>query len=213
MLNTSDPMQLIIDTAQTSLSVRDKCFYIEKESLARKINPQRVSSIAIHTNCTLRANVIRLAAQHQIPLLFFHSLGKLQARLWSPYFANTAALRKKQLVFADSPQATLWVIRLLQVKTAEQIKNLRQLARRQPAQMTSVEESTERIQHSCDKMEQWAQLPPKEARHHLMGLEGAISRSYFQSLQLFMPPGFAFAKRSRRPALDPFNAALNYPTA
>lgn len=78
-------MQIVIDTANTKISVKDKCFFIENESTARQISPKRLTSIAITTNCGLNAAVIRLAAHHQIPILFFNHFGTLQARLWSPY--------------------------------------------------------------------------------------------------------------------------------
>ena len=47
-------------------------------------------------------------------------------------------------------------------------------------------------------------------RATLMGLEGSISRYYFKALGSFLPEDFHFEKRSRRPALDYFNACLNY---
>ena len=43
-----------------------------------------------------------------------------------------------------------------------------------------------------------------------MGLEGTAGRAYFQCLSKLMPEKYQFEGRSRRPAKDPFNAALNY---
>ena len=44
----------------------------------------------------------------------------------------------------------------------------------------------------------------------LRGWEGAAGRRYFEALATLMPPDYAFEKRSKRPALDRFNALLNY---
>jgi CRISPR-associated protein Cas1 len=43
-----------------------------------------------------------------------------------------------------------------------------------------------------------------------MGFEGSISRHYFRAINKVLPVGFKFEKRSRRPAMDYFNASLNY---
>ena len=43
-----------------------------------------------------------------------------------------------------------------------------------------------------------------------MGIEGTIARVYFQTLGQVLPPDYQFERRSRRPARDVFNAALNY---
>jgi len=44
----------------------------------------------------------------------------------------------------------------------------------------------------------------------LRGWEANASRIFFQAISHNLPKEFAFAKRSKRPALDPFNASLNY---
>ena len=43
----------------------------------------------------------------------------------------------------------------------------------------------------------------------LMGYEGIVARQYFQALGKIVPKDFAFAKRSKRPPKDPFNAMLS----
>ena len=43
-----------------------------------------------------------------------------------------------------------------------------------------------------------------------MGFEGTAGRAYFQCLSKLMPEKYIFKGRSRQPAKDPFNAALNY---
>jgi len=79
-----------------------------------------LTSIAVTTNCQFNATAIKLAAINQVPIYFFNSLGEPQARLWSPYFTNTAELRKNQLKFGFSKAATKWIISLLKRKTALQ---------------------------------------------------------------------------------------------
>jgi len=47
-------------------------------------------------------------------------------------------------------------------------------------------------------------------RDIILGLEGTAGRSYFRCISGLLPQKYRFSERSRRPARDPFNAALNY---
>jgi len=203
-------MQIIIDTADTSITVKNKCFFFQNKATSRQISPKRISSIAITSNCNLNASAIKLAANHQVPILFFNNFGTIQARMYSPYFVNLAALRKKQLVFSESEAATEWIIRILKKKTTRQIQNLRRLAKQQPKHQSAVSLAIEKIKKIITQTDQIENKKIAQIRHTLMGYEGNISRQYFQILNLFLPENFKFEKRSRRPALDFFNAGLNY---
>jgi CRISP-associated protein Cas1 len=59
-------------------------------------------------------------------------------------------------------------------------------------------------------MTQLADQPDPDWANRMMGLEGTLARRYWQTLSKALPDDFDFDKRSRRPAEDPFNAALNY---
>ena len=203
-------MQIIIDTADTGITVKNKCFYFQNKTTSRQISPKRISSIAITSNCTLNAAVVKLAANHQVPILFFNNFGAIQARIYSPYFVNLAGLRKKQLLFSLSPLATDWIIELLKKKTARQIINLQQLSRRKLKHKKASLVAIHKIETIISQTDQIINKPIGEVRNTLMGYEGSISRQYFQTLNLFLPPEFKFKTRSRRPALDYFNASLNY---
>ena len=203
-------MQIIIDTTDTAITVKNKCFFFQNKTTNRQISPKRISSIAITSNCTLNAAVIKLAANHQVPILFFNNFGTIQARMYSPYFVNLAQLRKKQLLFAMSPMATDWVIEILKKKTTRQIMNLQRLGKRKPKHQAAVSWSVEKIERIISQTSEIQNMKITEIRNTLMGYEGSISRQYFQTLNLFLPDLFKFEKRSRRPGLDFFNAGLNY---
>jgi len=203
-------MQIIIDTADTSITVRNKCFFFQNKTTSRQISPKRISSIAIISNCNLNASAIKLAAHHQVPILFFNNFGTIQARMYSPYFVNLAELRKKQLVFSESEAATDWIISILKKKTNRQIQHLQRLTQQQPKHQAAVSIAVEKIKPTINQTDQIKKKKITEVRQTLMGYEGNISRQYFQTLNLFLPKNFKFEKRSRRPALDFFNAGLNY---
>jgi len=50
----------------------------------------------------------------------------------------------------------------------------------------------------------------EENRQKIMGIEGTISRIYFESISKLMPEKYKFQGRSRNPAIDEFNCLLNY---
>lgn len=203
-------MQLIIDTSKTALTVKNSSFYISNQTIKRLINPNRIDSIAITTHCNINAAAIKLAAQQQIPIYFFDTLGEVQARLCSPYFTNLAKLRRQQLQLYDSPAATQWVISMLKRKTTLQIQTLKQQSRFRMALIDPIEKDITNMGNRLENLEMYANQPIDLCRNHILGIEGNLSKIYFKNISLLMPKPFKFIKRSRQPALDYFNAALNY---
>lgn len=203
-------MQLVIDTANTSLTVRNKCFYIQNKSIKRQISPKRISSIAITTNCTLNSTVIKLAANNEVPILFYNNFGTIQARICSPYFVNLAKLRKKQLIFVETIFATKWIIKLMEIKTSEQTENLKYFSSKQTKNKEEIQNKIKRINEISKNIIKLSKNKLDDIRNELMGYEGSISRIYFDGINCLMPNGFDFETRSRRPAVDFFNSALNY---
>lgn len=208
--HTFSIMQLIIDTANTSLSVKNHSFFISNRSTQRIINPSRVDSIAVTTNCLINVSAIKLAAEHQVPIFIFDMLGNIKARMWSPYFINTAELRKLQLKFYDSNAATAWVLTLLKRKTTLHIQTLMQLSRNRSGFSSQIESDTNQMAIYLSKLEPYYLLQIDKCRGSILGIEGNLSKLYFKNLSALLPDSFKFEKRSRRPALDHFNAALNY---
>lgn len=203
-------MQLIIDTANTGISVKNKAFFIEKENISKQISPKRITSIAITTNCNINAAAIKLAAINEIPIYFFNQFGTMQARMSSPYFKNIALIRKNQILFYNTPQATNWIIEILQKKVFLQTETLRRLAKKQTKHKTETEKNIKQLLLTLQKTEQYKDIPVEICRNNILGLEGNISKRYFKAFQCFLPEQFRFNKRTRRPAQDYFNSALNY---
>ncbi len=203
-------MQLIIDTTQTKLEVKNKSFFISNETTERMISPKRISSIAITTHCQVNTAVIKLAANQQIPIYFYNNFGTIQARMCSPHLINLASLRRKQLLFYDQPEATNWVLNTLTQKTLLQIKHLQQLSARKPRHKTAVETASQKMTTYLNKTKTLRNKHLDDVRKKLLGIEGNLSKVYFKHLALFMNGAFSFDKRSRRPATDLFNAGLNY---
>ena len=196
-------MQLILNTKDLEISRLRGLFFIEAPNGdKRSISPRKVSSIAVTQSCKLHTGAMELAAAHEIPIYLLNAIGKVISRMGAPNFQSIATLRRRQVEFLVSLEASRWVTGLYLLKTEGQVNNLLQMQAKHPAAAS--------IKAIARKADDLAKLPMAEAGVKIMAMEAAIARQYWQALAQWLPPECDFEKRSRRPAQDPFNAALNY---
>ncbi len=203
-------MQLILDSRGLQLQKKGNLFEVVSEKGSRSISPAKLTSIAITSTVVLHTDAIVLSIKNKIPILFFDRIGKARARLWSPYFESIATLRRQQVHFAETTEATSWMVDLFLLKTDSQIANLRFLATKVGGQRTTLDSAADLIKQQARQFEQFREQLIEECRNNIMGTEGAIARMYWQALGGALPRQYAFTKRTRQPAEDIFNAALNY---
>ena len=165
---------------------------------------------AVTAACTLSSKAVMLAARHQIPILFFNRMGEAEARLWSPYFSSLAELRRQQALFVGSVDATAWLVRLFMKKTEGKAALLHWLKNRRPGLADDLALAMGGMHTIAADYGELTGQPPALCSNSLMGIEGSIARCYWQAVAPCLPPGLHAGTRSRRPALDPFNATLNY---
>ncbi len=204
-------MQLLLDTRGLVVKLRNRCFLVRHEQTERLVSPHKVSSIAVTQGCLLSSGAIQLAAQHQIPIYFFDSIGNVQASLQSPRFGTIATLRRKQVFFADSPAATGWIMEVFGHKNRQQAELLRYLTNRRPSASEALEQALRQLtpEEPLLPPDQLTQ-PLATIRPTLLGKEGSQARTYWEAVAAALPEALTFGQRTRRPAMDPFNAALNY---
>lgn len=203
-------MQLVLDTKGLHLDRKRGSFHVGKDGEGRLFSPHKVSSIAITADVSVTANAVRLAVESGIPILFFNRIGKAEALLWSPYFEGLATLRRLQARFVERPDATAWMIEVFKLKTHYQIANLRSLIHRPHADPSSLQRAIGQMAHYSRQLPSYTSGVVSDVRHQIMGVEGSIARAYFQAISGALPLAYRFAKRSRQPAKDMFNALLNY---
>jgi len=205
-------MQLVLDTNGLSLRKRNDAFWITAKEGRRLISPQRVSSIAVTADCLLSSAAIRLAARHSIPIYFYNGAGRPEARLWSPHFGSIARIRREQMKWAETPEATRWVIDLFKLKTAGQVQTLKLIRRRKRMGPLGAKAGmlAEALPNDCNAMDAFDNKAISECRNQIMGIEGNMAKKYWAFVADSLPKEYHFSSRTRRPALDIFNAALNY---
>ncbi len=169
----------------------------------------KLESIIVSNQAMVSTAAISLALEHNIDLVFLDKYGFPLGRVWFSKMGSTALIRRKQLQAAEDETGVRLVIGMIQNKLENQIAFLKKLkyARRDKKDMFdapihTIEGSLEAL--NCDLSDL------DKSRSLIMGLEGAAGRAYFSCISKVMPEKYRFKGRSRHPALNPFNAALNY---
>ncbi len=205
-------MQLVIDTAQTKITVKDKSFYISNKTIKRQISPKRISSIAITSNALISAKAMILASENEVPIYYFDNLGQVKAKVWSPYFKSLASLRKRQWSLMEESYAVRFSIANLKLKIQVQEAIAGRCCLKNQMSQQKLQQYLETSRAVSDQLTTYlsSHSSMRSLRHPILGLEGQLSRQYWLLLGGELSPPFNFKNRSRRPAKDFFNSAINY---
>ena len=204
-------MQLIINTFGTSLRRKRERLRIQSPAAARpvEISAHKLQSLVIATGVHLSSNVIHLAAEHNIDIVFLDKGGHPTARVWQTKMGSTAAIRRRQLEVSETEQAMDLIRGWIGKKLENQAEFLRELQQRRPERAEIFTSPLGTLARSAEKVAACTGTLDQQ-RATLMGLEGAAGRAYFACLGQLVPEEYRFNGRSRQPATDPFNAMLNY---
>ncbi len=169
------------------------------------ISPHRVTAIHVRKACDLSTPAILLAADHEVPILFFNSSGKVRARIWRPTFGSLPEVRRQQLAFSSTPEALEWVCMRLHEKAVDQRKLLKWLARKVPAKASE-------LKLAIQEMKKW-DMQLKEGiatKEGIRSVEAQSSKLYWEAWFSALGAHGDADKRTRQPATDPLNALINY---
>ena len=202
-------MQLVLDTKGLALKKKDNQFNVVAEKRDRLISPYKVTSIVITKNCLISSAAISLAIDHEIPIFLLDRFGKIKGRLWSASFSGLPMVRKQQALFDDHPDAAAWLADLFLLKTERQLEVLKWIKDNRHT-TEKWEKAQQQSEEAINSFQQASEMPLEQAKAKLLTTEAHFAKAYWQALADSLPDGWKFEKRSRRPALDPFNALLNY---
>lgn len=90
-------MELYITTYGTMLHKTADMFEIQNGNDKKKISPEKVSSIIICNGVMITSDVIKLAMDHNIDILFLDEFGNPYGRVWFPKLGSTTFIRRKLL--------------------------------------------------------------------------------------------------------------------
>ncbi|MEM6321250.1 MAG: CRISPR-associated endonuclease Cas1 [Bacteroidota bacterium] len=209
-------IHLYIDSIGANLRVKDQIFEVEiyKGKQLQKVEayaaPQ-VKSIRLKRGTTLSIESIHLATKFEVDLLMEDQFGHPLARVVSPKPNSTTRILKAQVLASLDPTGLEYVKHWLTQKFREQQQFLAQSGKHYKSSLQEQIQSF--VVLSNLKIERLAQLKNKDVRllqQQIRGVEGELSKQYFQLLSAMLPKAYRFDQRNRRPAVDPFNAFLNY---
>jgi CRISPR-associated protein Cas1 len=176
-----------------------------------------VQALFLARGVSVTTDALELALDNQIPVILLDGLDHPMGLVWSARYGSIATIRRKQALFAYQRRGWEWLREEMLARMEAQHRLIRDLSIRFP--------DNGRLQYHagrCDNLfgylrgrfnswnpdgEEW---DPEALSKSFRGWEGVASKLQLSCLSAVMPPQWSFTGRSRRPALDPFNALLNY---
>lgn len=200
-------MQLILNTFGTYLHKKGEMFEVRIEEETKRISPKRISSIIISNAAQLTTDAVQLALEYNIDIVFLDKFGNPYGRIWLPRLGSTTYIRRRLLEIYQNDDGLKFVKKWLMQKTDNQKGFLKEIAKKRTSiDLTNQLSVIKKLRNELNDLN--GSL--SELVNRILGLEGNISRIYFQSLSQMLPDKYSFPKRSSRPAKDAFNAFLNY---
>jgi len=203
-------MQLILDSYGITLAKDHNSFVIRTKEGDKQIPANTVTSIVISKGARVSSDAVLLAIHHEIDLIFVNRTGQPEGRVWSVRYGSISTIRRAQIEFLYSSDSIKWVKNLITTKLENQTAMLVSLEAADDRQERLRQRAINAIHDHKLKVQQILGEHISDMTPSLRGWEGAASRRYFEALAEFVPAAYKFKGRSQHPALDKFNALLNY---
>ena len=203
-------MELVLNTFGTSLSRDNEGFVITNKDGRQRLPVVGIKSVQIGKGAQITSDAVMLAIENEIEILFMDKSGKPVGRVWSPKYGSISTIRKGQLNFTFTKDALVWIKEVVSKK----IENQQALLLMMKAQDLETDglrkKSISRLEDYRQKIKRLDGEIVSDVASQLRGWEGVASKSYFETLNAFIPEEFRIASRSQHPAMDIVNALLNY---
>lgn len=203
-------MELILNTFGTSLNRDNEGFVITHKDGRQRIPVDGIKSIQISRGAQITSDAVLLAIEHEIEVLFMDKTGMPIGRIWSPKYGSISTIRKGQLNFTFSKDALIWIKEIIRQKIENQQALLLMMKSNDQVIGAKCEKSISRLDDYRTKIASIDGEIVSDVSSQLRGWEGAASKIYFETLNLFIPEQYRFEMRTQHPAMDIVNALLNY---
>lgn len=202
-------MDLYVNTYGTYIHKCDEMFELEIEGKKTKIAPAKVNSLVVSTSVMITSDVIKLALDHNIDVVFVDEFGDPYGRCWHAKFGSTAFIRRRQLEIFESPEGLHYAVGWITNKIQHEIDHLKALEYKRHAKASFIENEINEIGIFIEQLGGIAGTL-EEKRATIMAYEGNAAKRYYGVLSELIPDSYRFNGRSSRPAKDEFNCLLNY---
>ena len=160
-----------------------------------------IEGISIYARVVLTTQCIEFCLSNNIRVGFFSSSGTYKGCLSPIENCNTSRLRK-QIELSDDAEFSLQLSKRI---VCAKIINQSVIIRRH----SQSKEDSYQCVHAMYRIAK-QKIPAAQTINQIIGYEGIASRRYFDWISQHIDAEFAFDKRNRRPAKDPFNRMINY---
>ncbi|URA11171.1 CRISPR-associated endonuclease Cas1 [Thermospira aquatica] len=204
-------MLLFLVTFGSFLHVRDGLITVKigEKGEEKRFSPKKIESIFITSGAAISTDVISLCYENNIDIVFLNKFGDPISRVWHSKLGSTTLIRKKQLEISTGETGTKYARYFINKKFENQLEWIEKLIKTRPNHKNILQNLQETIiKHKNSLNEVNGTI--EEIRNTLLGIEGSVGREYFKTISQLLPESFQFEERSRNPAKDEFNAALNY---
>lgn len=205
-------MQIVVNQPGSYIRKRGECFLLKNDDEELEISVSKVKQLLITTRVMITSDVIELAVDNNIDIIFLKYNGQPFGRVWHSKLGSINTIRRKQLYLENHPFGLILVKRWITNKINNQIKFLCKLAKnRRDERRNKINEEIVKLRECIVKIESIDNnLTVNNVRDKLLGYEGTAGRIYFNLLGSLLPKKYGFEKRTKHPARDGFNCILNY---
>lgn len=201
---------LHIEKFGVGLYVKDKQFFVRHKDSKQSIAASKLRSIVLTKTTTISGAAIKLALDNEIDISFIERGGMPYARIWDSRFGSISTIRKNQLAFSSSADGSEWIKKVIAGKIGNQMALISKIAQKANEPSPYVKQLRNKFSKYLLKITQSQAEDALVLANRLRGWEANASKIFFRAINQSLPKEFKFEKRSKRPALDPFNASLNY---
>lgn len=203
-------MHIFINTYGTSLRIRDGLLSIKKDEKIERVPIGKVEKLFLTKSIHLSTDVLFSCLEHAVDVVITERNGKPIGRLWNNRFGSISTLRKQQLTYSQSSHVTVWVVDQLRKKGGHQIEMLSCLYSLHDHDKVQIKTAQDKMSTCIERLHDYSVDILADVGPQIRAIEGQMARYYFACMSRHLPTRYQFAKRSKRPARDMFNAMLNY---
>jgi CRISPR-associated protein Cas1 len=173
----------------------------EDGRLRLRLKAHMIERVEVHPGVEIATEALRELMLARVPVVFVDHRGELLGSLGARQGTRTAL----HLAQADAIRDVTRRRSLAEAIVAGRIHNHRALLRRLNRQRNAAD-----VVRACEEINRTLRkVPLADAVSSLMAYEGQSAKAYWRVLGTFLPEGWTFVERRRRPSATPFDALLS----
>lgn len=193
---------LYIQTSGLRLSYSKNQLIIKstERMILLEISIDLLENILVFGNSQLSTQLIRQLASRKINVYYFSHVGHFLSCLDSYRQEDYEKQELQAVAYFDDEFRLSIAKKIARAKVSHQLSLLQSF----DEDKLLDESDYHSFKEALEKLEKATSIA------EIMGIEGRVAKSYFYQLSLLLPAAFHFTGRTRRPARDAFNSALNF---